>query len=78
MYIKTKRLLIRKFEFNDWPDVTVFHKDDVISLDGGTGDVMEGAIDMVEAGIDSDFETFFGWVNVALAIIKSAIAVTAL
>ena len=21
MYIKTKRLLIRKFEFNDWPDV---------------------------------------------------------
>jgi len=44
-------------------DGTVFHKDDVISLDGGTGDVMEGAIELVEAGIDQDFETFFGWVN---------------
>ena len=44
-------------------DGTVFHKDDVISLDGGTGEVMEGAIELVEAGIDSDFETFFGWVN---------------
>ena len=44
-------------------DGTVFHKDDIISLDGGTGDVMEGAIELVEAGIDQDFETFFGWVN---------------
>ena len=44
-------------------DGTVFHKNDVISLDGGTGDVMEGAIEFVEAGIDSDFETFFNWVN---------------
>ena len=44
-------------------DGTVFHKDDIISLDGGTGDVMEGAIELVEAGIDSDFETFFNWVN---------------
>ena len=44
-------------------DGTVFHKDDVISLDGGTGEVMEGAIELVEAGIDSDFETFFNWVN---------------
>ncbi|MBQ0055627.1 MAG: pyruvate, phosphate dikinase [Synergistaceae bacterium] len=44
-------------------DGSVFHKNDVISLDGGTGEVMEGAVEMVEAGIDSDFETFFGWVN---------------
>ena len=44
-------------------DGTVFHKNDIISLDGGTGEVMEGAIELVEAGIDSDFETFFGWVN---------------
>ncbi len=44
-------------------DGTVFHKDDIISLDGGTGDVMEGAIELVDAGIDEDFETFFGWVN---------------
>ena len=44
-------------------DGTVFHKDDIISLDGGTGEVMEGAIELVEAGIDSDFEKFFTWVN---------------
>ena len=44
-------------------DGTVFHKNDVISLDGGTGEVMEGAIELVEAGIDEDFETFFKWVN---------------
>ena len=44
-------------------DGTVFHKNDIISLDGGTGDVMEGAIELVEAGIDSDFETFFKWVD---------------
>ena len=44
-------------------DGTIFHKNDVISLDGGTGEVMEGAIELVEAGIDKDFETFFKWVN---------------
>ena len=44
-------------------DGTVFHKDDIISLDGGTGEVMEGSIELVDAGIDSDFETFFSWVN---------------
>ena len=44
-------------------DGTVFHKNDIISLDGGTGEVMEGAIELVDAGIDSDFETFFKWVN---------------
>ena len=44
-------------------DGTVFHKNDIISLDGGTGEVMEGAIELVEAGIDKDFETFFNWVN---------------
>ncbi|MBR6301703.1 pyruvate, phosphate dikinase, partial [bacterium] len=44
-------------------DGTVFHKNDIISFDGGTGEVMEGAIELVEAGIDKDFETFFGWVN---------------
>ena len=44
-------------------DGTVFHKNDIISLDGGTGEVMEGAIELVEAGIDADFELFFKWVN---------------
>ena len=44
-------------------DGTVFHKDDIISLDGGTGEVMEGAIELVQAGLDKDFETFFSWVD---------------
>jgi pyruvate,orthophosphate dikinase len=44
-------------------DGTVFHKDDIISIDGGTGEVMEGAIELVQAGLDSDFETFFSWVD---------------
>ncbi|MGN0193424.1 MAG: pyruvate, phosphate dikinase, partial [Candidatus Gastranaerophilaceae bacterium] len=44
-------------------DGTVFRKNDIISIDGGTGDVMEGAVELVEAGIDSDFEKFFSWVN---------------
>ncbi len=44
-------------------DGSVFRKNDIISLDGGTGEVMEGAVEMVEAGIDSDFETFFSWVH---------------
>ena len=44
-------------------DGTVFHKDDIISLDGGTGEVMEGAIELVQAGLDEDFETFFSWVD---------------
>ena len=44
-------------------DGSVFRKNDIISLDGGTGEVMEGAVEMVEAGIDADFETFFSWVH---------------
>ena len=44
-------------------DGTVYHKDDIISLDGGTGEVMAGAVKLVEAGIDDNFTTFFNWVN---------------
>ncbi len=44
-------------------DGTVYHKDDIISLDGGTGEVMAGAVKLVEAGIDENFTTFFNWVN---------------
>ena len=44
-------------------DGTVYHKDDIISLDGGTGEVMAGAVKLVDAGIDENFTTFFGWVD---------------
>ncbi len=44
-------------------DGTVYRKNDVISLDGGKGIVMEGAVQLVEAKIDDNWNTFFGWVN---------------
>ncbi|MCX4275557.1 MAG: pyruvate, phosphate dikinase [Candidatus Gastranaerophilales bacterium] len=44
-------------------DGTVYHKNDVISLDGGRGVVMEGAVQLVEAKIDDNWNTFFSWVD---------------
>jgi len=44
-------------------DGTVYHKNDVISLDGGKGIVMEGAVKLVDARIDDNWNKFFGWVN---------------
>jgi len=41
----------------------VYHKDDIISLDGGTGEVMAGAVKLTDAQIDDNFTTFFNWVN---------------
>lgn len=41
----------------------VFHKDDIISLDGGTGEVMEGAVTTVIPEMDDKFETLFKWVD---------------
>ena len=44
-------------------DGKVYHKDDIISLDGGKGIVMEGAVKLVEAQIDDNWNKFFSWVN---------------
>ncbi len=44
-------------------DGTVYKKDDIISLDGGTGEVMAGAVKLVEAGIDENFTTGWNWVG---------------
>lgn len=41
----------------------VFRKNDIISLDGGTGEVMEGAISTVEPEMDSNFDTLFKWAD---------------
>ena len=44
-------------------DGKVYHKDDIISLDGGKGIVMEGAVKLVEARIDENWNKFFSWVD---------------
>ena len=44
-------------------DGTVYHKNDIISLDGGKGIVMEGAVKLVEAQIDDNWNKFFSWVD---------------
>ncbi len=44
-------------------DGTVYHKNDIISLDGGKGIVMAGAVKLVEAKIDDNWNKFFSWVN---------------
>ncbi len=41
----------------------VYHKDDVISLDGGTGEVFEGAVHLVPPVMDDNFKKLFTWVN---------------
>lgn len=44
-------------------DGTVYHKNDIISLDGGKGIVMDGEVKLVAAQIDDNFKTFFSWVD---------------
>lgn len=41
----------------------VFRKNDIISLDGGTGEVMDGAVATIIPEMDSNFETLFKWVD---------------
>lgn len=44
-------------------DGTSYKKDEIISIDGGTGEVMAGAVALTEAKIDENWETFFSWVD---------------
>jgi len=57
-------------------DGTVYHKDEIISLDGGTGEVMEGAVKLVEASVDENFHTFFNWVDEIKQLVVEANADT--
>lgn len=41
----------------------VYRKNDIISLDGGTGQVFEGAVHTVDPDMDENFETLFTWVD---------------
>ena len=57
-------------------DGTVYRKDEIISLDGGSGEVMAGAVALVEASIDENFTTFFNWVNEIKTMVVEANADT--
>jgi pyruvate, orthophosphate dikinase len=44
-------------------DGTVLRKNDIMSMDGGTGEVFSGAIATVEPIMDENFETLFSWAD---------------
>ena len=41
----------------------VYHENDIISLDGGTGEVFEGSVHLVPPTLDGNFKKLFEWVN---------------
>jgi len=41
----------------------VYRKNDIISLDGGTGEVFVGSVHTIEPEMDSNFDTLFEWVD---------------
>jgi pyruvate,orthophosphate dikinase len=44
-------------------DGTVYRKNDIISIDGGEGQVFEGSISTVEPKMDENFEKLFTWAD---------------
>jgi pyruvate,orthophosphate dikinase len=44
-------------------DGTVYRKNDVISMDGGTGEVFAGAVHTIDPEMDDNFDTLFKWVD---------------
>ena len=57
-------------------DGKVYHENDVISLDGGTGEVMEGEVKTLRADMDENFETLFRWVDETKKLVVRANADT--
>jgi len=57
-------------------DGTVYKKDDVISLNGGTGIVMAGAVKTVDPKMDDNFKKLFDWVDETKKLIVRANADT--
>ncbi len=45
------------------PDGTIYKEGDYISLDGSTGKVYAGKLDMEDASISGDFKTFMSWAD---------------
>jgi pyruvate,orthophosphate dikinase len=57
-------------------DGTVYRKNDVISMDGGTGEVFAGSIDTVEPKMDENFTTLFSWADEVKTLVVRANADT--
>ncbi len=57
-------------------DGTVYKENDVISLDGGTGEVMAGEVKTLRADMDENFETLFKWVDETKKLVVRANADT--
>ena len=57
-------------------DGKVYHENDIISLDGGTGEVMEGEVKTLRADMDENFETLFRWVDETKKLVVRANADT--
>lgn len=57
-------------------DGTVYRENDVISLDGGTGEVMAGEVKTHRADMDENFETLFKWVDETKKLVVRANADT--
>ena len=47
------------------PDGSIYKEGDYLSIDGSTGKVYAGKLDMEEASISGDFETFMSWADSA-------------
>ena len=47
------------------PDDSIYKEGDYLSIDGSTGKVYAGKLDMEEASISGDFETFMSWADSA-------------
>ncbi len=43
----------------------VFHKGDIITIDGSTGQVLEGAVAMLDPELSGEFSTLMGWADKA-------------
>jgi pyruvate,orthophosphate dikinase len=54
-----------QFRVNDAEREVIVQEGDVISIDGGTGQVMLGAVPVVEGQLDEDFERLMTWVDEA-------------
>ena len=57
-------------------DGTVYKENDIISLDGGTGEVMAGEVKTLRADMDENFETLFKWVDETKKLVVRANADT--
>ncbi len=45
------------------PDGTIFSEGDEVTLDGGTGQLIAGAVEMLEPALDDAFQSLLGWAD---------------